>query len=302
MMIKLNNNCQIPELGFGTWKSGKDVVGKAVEEAINAGYRHIDCAKAYGNESEIGNTLENTFSDEKVKREEIFITSKLWNGDHDPKNVAEACNKTLTDLKLEYLDLYLMHWGIAFDHNPGENILDENGIVKREKVPLHETWQAMEKLVDDGLVKSIGVSNFSVPRLIDLLNYSKIKPVMNQIEIHPYNTQEELVKFCKDNEIEVTAYSPLGGTGHADISPLTDPAVLEIAKNHDKSPAQVLIKWGLQRGLVVIPKTTNSDRIKENYEAQSFELSDDEMKKIFSLNKNQRYVDPINFWGIPYFK
>lgn len=301
-MIKLNNDREIPELGFGTWKSGKDVVGKAVETAIEIGYRHIDCAKAYGNESEIGNTFDSLFSEEKIKREVLFITSKLWNGDHDPENVAEACKVTLADLKLKYLDLYLMHWGIAFDHNPGDSILDENGIVKREKVSLESTWHALEKLVDEGLVNSIGVSNFTTPMLIDLLNYSRIKPVMNQIEIHPYNTQDELVKFCRDHDIQVTAYSPLGGTGHAEISPLTDGVIVDIAKNHDKSSAQVLIKWGLQRGLVVIPKTTNPDRIKENFEAQSFELREEEMNKISSLNKNQRFVDPINFWGIPYFK
>ena len=160
----------------------------------------------------------------------------------------------------------------------------------------------MEKLVDDGLVKSIGVSNFTPPMILDLLNYSRIKPVMNQVEIHPFNTQVELVEFCNYHDIQVTAYSPLGGTGNAESSALSNETVKEIAKNHDKTPAQILIKWSLQRGLVVIPKSTNPERIKENFEAQNFGLSDEEMDKITALNKNERYVDPINFWGVPYFK
>jgi len=299
--LSLSDGHQIPVLGFGTWKSEKNVVGNALRTAIEVGYRHIDCAKAYGNESEIGNTLKKTFSNGKVKREEIFITSKLWNADHDPKNVAEACKDTLADLQLDYLDLYLMHWGLAFLHEPGESILDEKGVAKLESVTIQKTWEAMERLVDEGLVKSIGVSNFTTPMLIDLLNYARIKPVMNQIEIHPYNIQEELVKFCHSRSIQLTAYSPLGGADDPENRPIMDKTIIEIAKNYNKTPAQVILRWEIQRELITIPKSTNMDRIKENFDIFDFELNDDEMKKISELNKNKRYVDPLKFWGIPYF-
>ncbi len=303
MLIKtLNNKRKIPALGLGTWKSEKGKVANVIEKAvIDFDYRHIDCASVYGNEKEIGEAFNKIFSSKKVSRNDLFITSKLWNTKHHPDNVEKACKQTLNDLQIDYLDLYLMHWGIAFA--PGNNLepIGKNGMVRTEPVSIKETWQAMEKLVEEGLVKSIGVSNFTVMMIIDLLSYARIKPVMNQVEIHPYNSQQELVDFCHKQGIQVTAYSPLGSSDLNSQRPIDDKTVIEIAACYKKTPAQILIRWSLQRDLVVIPKSTNFDRVAENIDVLGFELSNNDMEKINKLNKNYRFVDPVG-WGFSYFK
>jgi len=301
--ITLNNKKRIPALGLGTWKSEKGKVVQVIEKAVmDFGYRHIDCASVYGNEKEIGRGFNKIFSSKKVSRNDLFITSKLWNTKHHPDNVEMACRQTLDDLQLDYLDLYLMHWGIAFA--PGNNLepIGKDGLVKRESVSIKETWQAMEKLVENGLVKSIGVSNFTVMMIMDLLSYAKIKPAMNQVEIHPYNSQQELVDFCHKQGIQITAYSPLSSSDLNNQRPIDDKTVIEIAACHKKTPAQILIRWSLQRDLVVIPKSTNFDRVAENIDIFDFELSKKDMEKINELNKNYRFVDPVNWWGFSYFK
>jgi len=306
--VKLNDGKSIPTLGLGTWKSTPDTVGAAVRYAIEeAGYRHIDCAAIYRNEAEIGEVFKSVFS-KKVEREEVFITSKLWNTNHRKELVEKACKQTLFDLHLDYLDLYLMHWGIAF--SPGENLepLDKNGRVIRDNVSIAETWEAMESLVKKGLVKSIGVANFTTIMIIDLLSYAKVKPAMVQIELHPYNTQEELVFFCKEENIAVTAYSPLARQGVArdgkivNLKLFDEKVIQDIAKKHRKSPAQILLNWGLKRGTIVIPKSVTSDRILENTKIFDFELTNEEMEEIATLNKNYRFVNPSDWWKIPYFQ
>lgn len=300
--IRLNNNSDIPALGFGTWRSDKDKVGDAVKAAIGIGYRHIDCASIYGNEKEIGEALAYIIKEETVKREELFVTSKLWNTDHHPDNVEKACKQTLSDLKLEYLDLYLIHWGIAFESGGDLEPVGEDGLVLTEPVSIEETWQAMESLVKKGLVKSIGVANFTTTMIVDLLSYAEIKPVVNQVEIHPYNTQSELVDYCHKKQIAITAYSPLGSIKSDENRPISDSVVLAIAQKHKASPAQVLIKWSLQRGLAVIPKSINVSRIEENLNSVRFKLSEKDMEDVNGLNKNHRFVDPVKWWGVPYFK
>lgn len=300
--LKLNNSYEIPVVGLGTWRSEKDSVGNAVKHALlETRYRHIDCAAVYGNEKEIGLAFDEVFASGKVKREDVFITSKLWNTMHSPDNVERACRQTLSDLKLEYLDLYLMHWGIAFA--PGEELepLGTDGIIKTEKVSLIDTWKSMERLVDKGLVKSIGVANFSSPMLIDILSYARITPAVNQIEIHPYNSQEKLIEFCRKKGIVITAYSPFGSAGEPSEKPLKDPVIVSIADKHGVSPAQVLVKWAVKRGITVIPKSTKPDRITSNFDISGFDLTEQDMKNIGHLNKNHRYVDPVIWWGVPYF-
>jgi diketogulonate reductase-like aldo/keto reductase len=299
--LPLNNKHKIPVLGLGTWKSEPDKVGTAVKTALNEGCRHIDCAAIYGNEPEIGQVFDKVFSAGEISREDVFVTSKLWNTEHHPDNVEVACKQTLKDLQLDYLDMYLMHWGIAFAKEKDLEPV-QDGFVRTQPVSIQQTWQAMESLVEKGLVKSIGVSNFTVPMIVDLLTFAKIKPVMNQVEIHPYHSQKELIQYCHRQQIQVTAYAPLGGSsGDLENKPISDKEIINIASSHSKTPAQVLIKWALQRGTVAIPKSVTTKRIAENFKVFDFELSDEQMIKIDSLNKNHRFLNPRSWWGVPYF-
>ncbi len=303
--IKLSSGSSIPVLGIGTWRAEKNLVGNAVEFAISkVGYRHIDCAHIYGNEKEIGEAFQKVLKT-KVKREELFVTSKLWNTDHKPENVEKALKKTIANLKLKYLDLYLMHWGIAFKKSEDLEPIGKDGKVMTENVSIQQTWEAMENLVKRGLVKSIGVANFRTIMLVDLLTYAKIPPTVNQIELHPYNTQDELVKFCKEKGIAVTAYSPLGRQGvHRDNSSpkLFDEQIIKkLTAKHKKTPAQTLINFALSRGTITIPKSVTPKRISENFDVFDFELSHLEIKELSSLNKNYRFVNPGEWWGVPYF-
>jgi len=292
--IPLSNGINMPLLGLGTWKSVNGSVGQAVKYAITeANYTHIDCASAYSNQPEIGQVFSEIIGS-KINRSDIFITSKLWNTDHKSGNVLKACKKTLSDLKLDYLDLYLVHWGLPFKNDSSFEL---------EPVSIQETWLAMEDLVTKGLVKSIGVSNFTVMMLVDLLNYAKIKPVVNQIELHPYNSQVELVDFCHSQNIAVTAYSPLGGQPQPGGINLFDEAIItSLAQKYNKTPSQIILNWGINRNTIVIPKSTHPARILENSQIFDFSLTKEEQQQIDSLNRNYRTCDPINFWNIPYFK
>ncbi len=303
--LVLNNGSEMPVLGLGTWKSPTTEIGSAVQYALQeCGYTHVDCAKIYGNEKEIGQAFSDTFSTKKIKRKDVFITSKLWNADHDPSIVESVCKNTLADLQLDYLDLYLMHWGIAFAGGKGNEPKQPDGKMELGPFSIKDTWQAMERLVERGLVRGIGVANFSVAMLTDVLSYAKVAPVINQIELHPYNTQDSLVAYCHSRNVAVTAYSPLGNRGRqqaGDLILLDDQIVLTIAQEVQKTPAQVLLRWAIQRKTIVIPKSVTPSRIAENIAVFDFELSEEQMVRLSALNCKHRFVEPSTAWGVPYF-
>eukprot|EP00274_Cyanoptyche_gloeocystis_P000675 CAMPEP_0196655044 /NCGR_PEP_ID=MMETSP1086-20130531/4801_1 /TAXON_ID=77921 /ORGANISM="Cyanoptyche gloeocystis , Strain SAG4.97" /LENGTH=317 /DNA_ID=CAMNT_0041987145 /DNA_START=53 /DNA_END=1006 /DNA_ORIENTATION=- len=301
----LSSGASIPLLGLGTWKSEPNKVKEAVKFAVlEAGYRHLDLAFIYQNEHEVGEALREIFATPGApKREELFITSKLWNTFHRGDLVIPACKSTLENLGLSYLDLYLIHWPCSFVTDKGIWPTDSSGNVLLEEVPTKETWEMMEELVQMGLVKSIGVSNFVIAECEDLLSYAKIKPAVNQVELHPYLPQKKLLEYCRSKNIHVTAYSPLGSPdSQKEDAPriMKDPVVVAIAEKHKKFPAQILIRWALQRApdCSVIPKSVTPSNIAANIAMFDFSLDEDDMARLDSLGaRGHRFVDPP-FWKL----
>lgn len=303
--ITFDNNDQLPMLGLGTWKSAPGEVYQAVLWALEAGYRHIDCAAVYQNEKEVGDALKKAFDDGMVKREEVFVTSKLWNNAHEKDRVKVGLNKTLQDLQLDYLDLYLVHWPVALKSHV---MFPENGddFLDYSQAPLSATWAGMEALKAEGKLKHIGVSNFNKDKIKELLESCQVKPEMNQIELHPYLPQKDLVGYCKENGIHVTAYSPLGSADRPKARKKEDDPVLlkhplfrEIADKHGISAAQVLIAWSLHRDIAVIPKSVNQERIKQNLEAADVRLDAADMQAIEEIPEQHRYIDGTFFTEVP---
>lgn len=298
----------MPPVGFGLWKIPKEDTANAVVEAIRAGYRHFDSAADYANEAESGEGFARAIAEGLVTREELWITSKLWNTFHAPEHVEEACRKSLADLQVECLDLYLIHFPIALEYVPIEERYPPEWLynpdadepeMRPAPVPLYQTWHAMEALVEKGLVNRIGVCNYNTGLIHDLMSYATIKPSHLQIESHPYLTQEKLIRCANDYGIDVTAFSPLGAQSYFELnmaeqgeSLLGAAPVMVAAQAHGKSPAQVLLKWGVQRGTSIIPKTSKPERMRENLDIDDFELSAVEMAAISALNQDRRFNDP----------
>lgn len=309
--LKLKTGDEIPSVGLGMWKVDPDIIPNLVQEAIKAGYRHFDNACDYGNELQVGEGLQAAYDAGLCQREDLWLTSKLWNTFHKAEDVREGCVKSLLDLQTDYLDLYLIHFPIALDYVPIETryppgwFFDTDAAEPKMHpidVTIRETWEAMQELVKDGLVKNIGVCNFNVSLIRDLKSYAEIPPAVLQVELHPHLTQQKLLRFCQEQEIAVTGFSPFGASSYVSIgmaeeneSLLDDATIGEIANSHDRSPAQILLRWGVQRGTAVIPKTSKVERLAENLSLFDFELSHDEMYTIDALNRDRRYNDPGDF-------
>lgn len=293
---------RMPVLGLGTWQSEPGEVGAAVEEAIRLGYRHVDCSPIYYNEPEIGAALAASLADGSVSREDVWITSKLWNNAHAAGAVRPALEETLNDLRLEHLDLYLMHWPVAI--RPDIDFPESGGdMISLDVYPLRETWQAMEEVVDAGLARHIGVSNCSATKVQAICDGARIRPAANQVELHPYLRQEALIAACRRLGVFVTAYAPLGSRARperlkSDDEPvlLQDPVILDIASRLECTPAQVLIAWAIERGTSVIPKSVHPGRLSENLAAAEIILDADAVREIDRLDRGRRYISG-GFWA-----
>ena len=265
--VKLNNGVEIPFLGLGVYQSPPgETTQDAVKHALKCGYRLVDTARVYGNEQDVGLALRES----GLPREEVFVTTKLWNSDHGYDSTIRACEESLRRLGLKYLDLYLVHWPVSGVRN--------------------ESWRAMEKLLRDGKCRAIGVSNYTINHLNDLLASSNTIPAVNQVEFHPFLYQQKLLEYCQGHGIQLEAYSPLTRGER-----LNHPKVVEIAKKHLRTPAQILIRWAVQHSVVAIPKSVRNERILENSRVFDFTLSTNEMNALDSLNEDFRTCwDPSN--------
>ncbi|KAM7534302.1 hypothetical protein Aperf_G00000117187 [Anoplocephala perfoliata] len=298
---KLINGCTIPQLGFGTFGAFKEVAAAAVKEAFDVGYRHIDCAPAYGNEKEVGQGIAESMKKHGLKREDIFITSKLWCDKHDPKDVRKACENSLKNLGLDYLDLYLIHCPFSFHIKEGmkHDAADPNCLIFDDH-KLEDTWSAMEELVHAGLVKSIGVSNFNKRQVEHILKHARIVPAVNEIEVNLHWLNTKLIEFCESKNIQVEGYGLLGSPSFLKKSlvlPLE--AVVEIAKRHNKSPAQIVLRHGLQRNIVVLVASVVPEQIREDYDVFDFELSEEEMTQLNKAGRNERLFPLPTFASHP---
>ncbi|CAH1105232.1 unnamed protein product [Psylliodes chrysocephalus] len=285
--VKFNNGREYPAFGLGTWKSQPGEVAQAVKDAIDIGYRQIDCAWIYGNEKEVGEALKAKFSDGTVKREDLYITSKLWNTFHRPDLVSKALKETLNNLGLEYLDLYLIHWPMAYKEEAESFPRREDGTVIFSDVDYVDSWKEMEKLQQQGLIKSIGLSNFNKRQIERVLAIAKVKPVNLQVECHPYLNQSKLIEFCKSKDIIVTAYSPLGS---GDAKLLDDPKLKELATKYKKTPAQIILRYQIDRGNIVIPKSVTKSRLQQNFEIFDFSLTKEDVAYIDTFDCNGRIL------------
>lgn len=303
----LNNGVHIPAIGFGTFASegNPGETYRAVTCALETGYRHLDCAWFYQNEAEVGDAVSDFLSkNSSVKRSDLFLCTKVWNHLHEPSDVKWSLEDSLKKLKTDYVDLFLVHWPIAAEkdeHYMPKLGKDEKYVIKHELTENPEpTWRAMEELYASGKVKAIGVSNWTIPGLQKLLKMAKVKPTVNQIEIHPFLPNTELVEFCQKNDILPAAYSPLGSQNQVPNTGekvRTDPTLMQVAERSGNSLAQILLAWGLRRGYVVLPKSSTPERIRSNWEVP--ELSDEDFEAVESVarGRHTRFVNMKDTFG-----
>ncbi len=304
-MITLRSGFKMPALGLGTWKTKTAKVYDVVRQAIECGYRHIDCAPIYMNQEAVGRALQDAIQAGDVTREELWITSKLWNTSHAPDAVLPAFESTLKELRLDYLDLYLMHWPVAMREELGfGHARSGQDYIALEELPLIDTWQAMEALPQE-CVRTIGVSNFSVQKIDQLCESANRIPAVNQVECHPYLQQQKLYEACHRHNIHLTAYSPLGSGDRPDVIKqidepvvLRDPVIARLAAQLGITSAQLILAWLQQRGWSVIPKSSHAGRLTENLASADVVLSEEVMDAIAAINQDYRLVSG-SFFAIP---
>ncbi|XP_051170315.1 aldo-keto reductase family 1 member B1-like [Leptopilina boulardi] len=296
--VTLNNGLECPVLGLGTWQSKDNpgVVEQAIRDAIDSGYRHFDCAFIYGNEKEIGKAIREKIAEGVIKREDLFIVTKLWNNSHRQEKIVPACKQSLKNFGLDYIDLYLIHWPTGYK-DLGKDLfgfVDEKGNSLEDNVDFIETWKGMEQCFKLGLTKSIGLSNFNSQQIDRILSIAKIKPVINQIECHPNLNQKKLINFCKERDIAITAYSPLGSPKRLWAKPddsqvaIDHPIIAKIGEKYKKSPAQVVLRYLIEIGTIPVPKSSSKMRIEENIKVFDFKLTSEEIKEIDKLDSGLR--------------
>lgn len=302
--LTLNNGQKVPVLGLGTWQGGDDpaVVEQAVRDAVDAGYRHFDCAFIYGNEKEIGKVLREKIAEGVVKREDLFITTKLWNTSHSRNAVVPACKKSVENFGLGYVDLYLIHWPVSYSENAeGLWPVDKDGKPMFGEGDYLDTWRGMEECVKLGLTKSIGLSNFNSQQIDRVLSIAEIKPVMNQIECHPNLNQKKLREFCAKRNIAITAYSPLGSPLRPWAKPgdpkviINQPEIIGIGKKYGKSAVQVVLRYLVDIGTIPIPKSSSKERIKQNINIFDFKLTPEEIAMIDEFDCGARVCPAAEF-------
>jgi aldehyde reductase len=296
-MKTTNNRIHMPVLGFGTLIPDKAATITATRDALEAGFRHFDCAERYRNESEVGEALQAGLAAGGIAREDIFVTTKLWNTNHRPERVEPAFEASLSRLRLNYLDLYLIHTPFAFQPGNEQDPRDQNGNVIYDRgVNLLDTWRAMESLVDGGKCRAIGLSDITLKELLPLYKAARIKPAVVQVEAHPYLPETELLDFCREKGIVLLAFAPLG---HGiSPGPLEDPAVLAVAARVGKTPAQVLLAWAVQRGTALLTTARTPARARENFDISP--LPEDAFDEINSIQTRQRFNQVVNT-GVPGF-
>ncbi|CAH1186801.1 unnamed protein product [Phyllotreta striolata] len=308
-LISLNNGMKMPAFGLGTWQAATGEVGEVVKQAIEAGYRMFDCAWLYSNEKEIGEGLREKINDGSVKREDLFVVTKLWNTFHRENEVVAACKESLKNFGLDYVDCYLIHWpcsqrltGELNPTLPFANAVDD-------EYDFTKTWKGMEECVRLGLAKSIGLSNFNSQQVKRIMEKCTIKPVVNQIEVTPFLNQRKLIKFCNDLGIKIMAYSPLASPTRGWLKPgdlvlsFNDPKLLAIGNKYGKTGAQVVLRYVYQQSTIPIPKSSNAQRLKQNIDIFDFELTDEELRTIDQFNCGVRVCsaeDMINNSEYPF--